>query len=629
MTSEAQSLPSDPPPRRPSADADETSYAPTPTQEAFWSMAALAPGRPVGNEALVFELRGPLDVDALRAAVDHLEARHDLWRTRLTPRAGALRAVVDPPTGAMLHVVDATGADDRARELERRTAAILAQPFDLAHEPAIRITLLRFAPDHHALVFTGHHALYDGVSFLVLMPQELARLYAAHRDGREVPVEEASFRAFAERERAELAGAPGREARAHWRRELADVPPPLELPADHRRPAVRSLRGARLERTLSREATDTLLDVERRAEVRRIDLLLATFAILLGRLGDRDDLTIGTAHANRRDPRNAELLGCLVRTLPIRASMTDRPTPAALAKRIRSARGRAFAHLEDVVDELLVERFPNDPSRHPGYQVVLNYMPFALEGLRFADLDVRVHRPDPGWTATDLSVDVIETSEGLRCVFEYDTGLFDEPTVRAWLDAFLTALEALPAGVDDPLDALPLLSAEARRELERLGDGDGPAARAIPITAELAAAAAQHADAVALVRGDRRITYRELWSRAGAIATRIAARPRPAEGPALVGIARSDPADALVAMVGALRAGVAYVPLDPDLPPRRLAQMLEDARPMAVIADAPDERFGAIPRIDPGAPHPGSDPRRRDAARADDPAADDPAADDP
>ncbi len=547
----------------------------TPTQRDFWSLAAMRPG--AGNEVVALSVTGALDVDRLSRVLDQLEARLDAWRTRFVLEEDTLVVEVGPPRGARMQVEDVSAA-----ELAARAEALAREPFDLAAGRPIRATLLRAGDERAELVLVAHHAIIDGSSLFVLLPRAIGALYRGE------PADLEPFAPWAEAQEEARRGAPGQAARRFWNEVLRDAPPSLSLPTDRPRPATPSLSGRRMGRRV-----DVDVDVLR-ALGRPVDFALTALATLLHRMADADDMMVGVTHANRRAEGAETAFGCLVRTLPLRVSPGEASTVGELAAQIHTRRRRAFEHLTDV-DEL------GGDAGGPGHRVILNYMPFSeRDAADFGEgLGVRGWRPDPGWTSTDLAFDVIEEADGLRCVLEYDAALFDAETADSWLDAFVTALSAVPAHLDVGLGALPLLGPEARAALGQLGHGGGPASRPARVH-DLMELGAAHADrAPALVREDRAMDYRTLWRRAGALADRLGSLPMGAP-PRLVGLATREPVDTLVALVGILRAGAAYVPLDPHLPEGRLAQMLEDARPIAVVGDTPREYGAPLLRLDEG-----------------------------
>jgi len=542
----------------------------TPTQRGFGALSAMSPA--AGNEVVAIDLEGPLDVDRLGRILDRLEGGLDAWRTRFVEEHGALFGVVEPPVGARLRVERVT-ADRRVARAE----ALAREPFDLAEGRLVRATLLQTDDEQATLVLVAHHAVMDGSALFVLLPRALGALYR----GEAIDLE--GFAPWAAREADAYDGDAGERARGFWRESLRDAPGSLALPTDHPRSGTRSLRGRRLSRDagVTREALE--------AAGRPVDVAIAALATALHRMAAADEVTVGVTHANRRAPGAERVVGCLVRTLPLRVSPGDAASFSGLVSQVHERRRRAFGHLTDVVDDVLAER----GEAGPGYRVVLNYMPFSERDAADFGPTVRARgwRPDPGWTATDLAFDVVEAPEGLRCVLEYDEGLFDAPTAERWLEAFVTALAAAPTHRERGLGALPLMGVAARRALGALGRGGGPPSQPARLHDLLAVGALRNEGAPALLREGRAVDYRTLWRRAGALAERIAALPS-GPPPRLVGLATRDPESALVALVGILRSGAAYVPLDPHLPEKRLAQMIEDARPIAVVTDT-DRDFGA------------------------------------
>jgi amino acid adenylation domain-containing protein len=550
------------------------------TQRAFWALSSVAPDRAIAVEGLVLELRGPLSAPHLRLAFDLLEHRHASFRTWLEDRDGVLVTRIGAPQGGLLREVErAVSEPERRAALDELVRAGMAEPFDLGRAPLVRATLVRFDDTHHALFVVMHHTITDGTSLLVAFPRQLEALYLGLVEQREPT---ATTSGILRRPEAVVRG-DDEVARAFWTRELADAPRALELPTDHRRPPVRSLRGARIEASLDGSEREALVRAARALEAHPLDVCLAACALMGARLAETSEVVLGTAHANRRGAIDAEALGCHVLNVPIRCEVGASSSFAELVGRIQARRRAAFAHRSSVIDDVLSTRAP-EPGRNPGYQLALNYMPFSERSLTFGPLEVKAWRPDPGWTATDLAFDVIEDPIGLRVVLERDLALFEEVTARAWLDAFVSLLRRAETLVDAPLADIELVDESARAALVALGDGGGPPARESLMHEEVRARVRARPEAIALVHGDRAMSYDTLWKRACALAHRLVAVPD-GESPRLVGVSVEDPIEAVVAMLGTLLSGAGYIPLDPALPPARLARKLHDGKPVAVITD--------------------------------------------
>lgn len=574
-------------------------YAAARAQQAFWTTSTLRPGSSMGNECLLLRLKGNLDVRRLASALDHLEERHDAWRTCYALEEGELLADVQAAQGNVLEVVDATAPETTDREqrlLELVESRVLA-PFDFEIPRFLRATLFRLAPQDHALLLVSHHVAMDGTSLFALLPTELAEAYetgAAPRGGTLA----APYRRWAE---AEVTATGSSADQDFWRRHLAGTPLVLDLPTDHPRPPERRMTGERIRREIGSRGRARLQRAAERLEVGLYDLLLGSLAILLHRYTGQDGFLLGTVHANRREADRRDVFGCLMQTLPLRFDFQGNPKVETFLRDLHAERREAFQRRGAFVDDYLSEIAPADPSRNPGYQVLFNYMPFSEEHTRFADLEVEAWRPDPRWTLTDMSFDVVDAGTKLACVLDRDVALFDGRTAEALLDAWLTAIDALPDALEGTVGGLPLVRGEAREALLAAGRGESIPAPTETLDALVARQVRETPDAVALAHthahGETRIRYRELWARSETLAARIAPHLEAAETPYVL-LLLEDPTEAIIAMVATLRAGGAYVPVDPSQPANRLARMIEDAPPAVAIVDEA-RTFEGAPRLSP------------------------------
>ncbi|MGA5039809.1 amino acid adenylation domain-containing protein [Streptomyces capoamus] len=544
-------------------------------QQRLWFLDRLAPGATDYLVPIALRLRGPLDRTALTTALAALAERHAVLRTRYAERDGEPVQLVDP--GARIPLTERAATEEEALRLIR---ADLEVPFDLAAGPPARATLLRIGADDHVLALTLHHIVCDGWSVEVLA-DELARHYAGEAV-EPLPVQYADFARW-QREHAateEFAARLG-----HWRERLTGLAP-LELPTDRRRPRLRDPRGDRLAVELPAELATAVEELARRNGATPFMVLLAGCYALLGRWSGQRDIAVGTAVSGRSRSETAPLIGFFANTLVLRGDLSGRPTFAELLARVRDSALDAYAHadvpFERVVEELAPER---DLSRNPLFQVMFELRPpqgeaFTLPGLRVEQLAV-------SWPAAkfDLTVSVQPQADGtLRCGFEYATALFDRATVRGMAEHYGRLLAEAVGDPDLPLDRIEALDAAERRALVH-GRHDTtvePPARCLP---ELfSEQAARTPDAPAVVFAEHTLTYAELDARATRLAHRLRAVGVRAETPVAVCLRRD--ADLVTALLGVLRAGGTYVPVDPAHPAQRRAHVLADSGAPVLISQS-------------------------------------------
>jgi len=587
-------------------------------QERIWFTEQLTPGTAGYVVHTGVRLHGALDPELLRAALDGAAAAHDSLRMRFgenldgEPLVELLDAVRVPLT------VVSTAGEEAARDLV--SAAVLT-PFDLRTAPLLRALLIRLGEQDHVLHLDMHHIVSDGWS-LDLLLAEVARRYGALRDGGPPPEPPAiGYADYARWQRERLAG-PGAQAELdHWSAALAGVPP-LELPADRPRPAVAGYAGDTHRFRLDAALTSGLRRLSRTHRCTLYMTLLTGLQSVLFRYSGQRDFAIGSPIAGRVVPELEELVGLFVNTLALRADLAPDPAPAGsaptstdpsfatLLRRTRATVLRALGHqevpFERVVKELNVAR---DVSRAPVFQVLFTLQNYARAGGSWpAGLHTEAFGTDAAAARFDLSLYVSESADDLRCMFVYNTDLFDRETV-ARLGAHLRhLLEAAVAQPELPVTDLLLLDAAEQEQVRGFSHPDDPESGGEPAVTTgaqtLADLIAPHVaatpDAPAVVCGAESVTYGELDRRANQLAHYLRGR---GVGPdRLVGVCLEQTAELAVTLLGVLRAGGAYLPLDPELPPNRLATMLADARPAVVLTSA--ELLPALTPDDPGLPVP-------------------------
>jgi amino acid adenylation domain-containing protein len=556
-------------------------------QQRLWVLDRMDPGSAGYNLPLAVRLRGPLDVRALERAFDGLRARHESLRTTFAERGGQAVQIIHPFVPVPLAVDDRSQLPPAEREAEaRRIAHHEANTgFDLAAGPLFRVRLLRLSDEEHVLTGATHHAVSDGWSMGVFT-RELNALYAAFRAGLPDPLPPLAlqYADYAVWQRGHLGEARLRAQLDHWRDALAGAPPALELPADHPRPPMESHGGDRLWWEMPSTVGRALQALALREETTLFAVLLAAYRAVLGRMAGQDDVVLGTTVAGRTRPELEGLIGFFVNTLPLRASLAGDPPFRTMVRREREAVLDALGH-QDVPFERIVEAvdLPRDLSRNPLFQATLTLQNMARADLSLDALEI-AH--DDGlrfeFAKFDLGLDVREEDGALAFGLEWATAVYDRATGEHVAGMLRTALERAAADADQPLSALLAPDGEARARLDAWGTGPMVDAAPESLHAAFARHAAAAPDAVALLAGGDVLTYGELDARANALARRLVAAGVRAEQP--VAVLAEHSTDAVVSVLGVLKSGGAFLPLDPAWPHARMVQALEDARTVAVVA---------------------------------------------
>jgi amino acid adenylation domain-containing protein len=567
-------------------------------------------------------VRGRLDPGALAKAVNDVVRRHETLRTTFGTSNGRPVQRIAAEVRIDLPVLDLGALPSAARETEARriAAAEARQPFDLIHGPLLRVALVRLAADDQLVLVTLHHIVSDGWS-LDLFVRELAAFYGGAVPP-PLPVQYADYAAW---QRRRLAGPALRAEIEHWRQILEGAPAVLELQADHPRPPVLTYRGGVQGFDLPAPLAAGLTAFGRRHDATLFMVLLAAFQILLARLTGREDLVVGTPVANRDREETEGLIGFFMNTLVLRTSLTGEPGLAGLLPRVRETALAAYAHQELPFEKLVEELKPaRDLAHAPLFQVMFSLRratpPPAFLGLELGTIPG--DDPDTGTAKFDLTLSLVEGVEGLGGGIEHNRDLFDPSTVHRLAGHYAILLAAAVADPGRPLWELPLLTAgESAQLLKEWNNTAEPLPSEPAVHRWIEAQARRRPEAVAVEQRERQLTYAELDARADHLAERLRALGVGPERRVALCVERSP--EMVVAVLAVMKAGGAWVPLDPGHPQERLRWILEDTGWPLLVA-TPGERqaelareVGAVVWVDVEPPEgasarsPGREPRER------------------
>jgi len=566
-------------------------------QQRLWLLDQLAPDNPVYNIPLIDRLRGEVSVGLLARVFAEVVRRHEALRTTFAARDGQPVQVIAPAGAPPLPVVDLSDLPDAVREAwALRIAREEAwRPFDLEKGPLLRLGLVRLGERDHLLLITMSHIISDGWSVGVLL-REVELLYEAFSQGwpsplPELPVQYADFAVW---QRSWFQGEVLERQLAYWKSQLDGAPQVLELPTDRPRPAVQTYRGGARRVALTGTRAEAVRVLCRREGVTPFMVLLAAWAVLLGRHAGQEDVLVGSPIAGRTRREIEDLIGFFVNTLALRIRMegSDREGNGInsfreLLASVRSTALDACTHqdlpFERLVEELVTER---DLSRAALVQVlfVLQDTPgtdLALPGIASTPVPL-----DAGLVKLELDLALWERADGFEGVLGHNADLFDASTAERLLDRFGVLLEAAARDPGRPVAELPLLLPEERRRLISAWSSTGREyPRDLGLHQLFEAAADRAPEAVAVIDGTLEVTYAELERRANQIAwhlRRLGVAPE-----TLVGICAPRNADMIAGLLGTLKAGAAYLSLDPAYPRERLAFLLEDARAPVMLTREP------------------------------------------
>jgi len=568
------------------ADEDIFIFPASFAQARLWFLDQLAPGNPFYNVSTAARLTGPLNVAVLLHTFNEIVRRHEALRTTFKIVEEQLFQVIAPSLSIPLPLIDLRQLSAVAREaqVQQLIAAESVRPFALAQGPLLRVRLLVLGETEHVLLLTMHHIVADGWSIGVLM-RELGALYAAFIGGQPSPLSELplQYADFADWQRQWLQGEVLETQLAYWLHQLDDLPV-LDLPTDRPRPAVQSYQGATQYLELPLDLTQALEDFSQQQGVTLFITLLATFQTLLYRYTGQEDIPVGSPIANRNRREIEGLIGFFVNSLVLRTSLSGNPTFQELLWRVREVALGAYAH-QDLPFERLVEELQpqRDLSHTPLFQVMFALQSAPTPALEFVGLTLNLLEVESTTAKFDLTLSIENTEQGLKGSLEYNTDLFDAATITGMLKHYRTLLEGIIADPYQRLSNLALLSAAERHQVLEAWNEAPTEYPNLCIHQLFELQVEQTPDAVAVVFEDKQLTYRELNSRSNKIAHHLLSLGVGPEN--LVGICTKRSCEMVVALLGILKAGAAYLPLDPTYPQQRLRWMLVDASVKVLLTE--------------------------------------------
>ncbi|MDY7225118.1 non-ribosomal peptide synthetase [Hyalangium rubrum] len=562
----------------PPAKRKRTSFPLSFGQQRLWVLDQFEPGSPLYNVSGALRMRGRLDVAALERSLNEIIARHEALRSTFTLEQGVPMQLIAPTAQLPLPVVDLSNLEPEAREheVQRLGGQEARRGFDLAQGPLMRAQLLRLSPTEHVLLLTMHHIASDGWSVGVFF-KELAALYGAFSQGRPSPLKPLPIQYvdYAAWQRKWLQGEALEKHLRFWKQRLSGVEP-LDLKTDRPRGAQGS-RGARHHLRLSRELTEGLRALGRRRGATLFMTLLAGFKALLWRYTRQDDIVVGTSVANRNRPELEGLIGFFVNTLALRTDLTGDVPFTELLERVRKGTVEAYAHQDTPFDRVVEAVQPErDLTRSPLFQVMFELQPSPDQALQLPGVALELADLETGTAKFDLLFTMEEGAHGLKGTVEYDAHLFDAETIARMVGHFEVLLSGAVTQPQTRLSALPLLTAPEQQQLvvdwnqtQRPSEQEG-------LFCELfEAQVARTPEARAVVCEGQALTYAELNARANQVAHALQAQGAGPER--IVGVLQDRGNEYLISLLGILKAGAVYVPLDPALPNPRLATIVQQS----------------------------------------------------
>lgn len=552
------------------------------------------------------DLRGPLKLNALREAMQQVIDRHDALRMRFEKDGSGMEIVVDPRLD--LNLVDLSG--DPKAEREKRLAAVLEEqtrlPFVLSTGPLIRFVLCRLAPEHNVLVIAAHHSVCDGWSLGVII-NELAHCYSRGTSGKPLDLMPASqFANFVERQDSYRETQDFAEVAEFWVDQFTPLPAMVDLPADHLRPQALAYRCGNAELTLDASEYRRVQNLASNQGCTSFVVMLSAYQLLLHRLSQQDDISVGLFMAGQTQADEKDLVGHCVNFLPVRSRVQPGGSFEAFLSERKLAMLDVYDHQQYTYGSLLSQlALKRDRSRAPLVAATFT-LESDLENLTFEGLEVSVRNNYKAYCRFDLELYALETAEGLLIDCHYNADIFDRSTVKGFLDAYRVILGSIVADPTLPVGVLDILPSEQKAKLlEDWSESQSSSVKFNHVDEAISASALRSLDSVAIISPSRASTsgavalsYEELFCRANSLSRMLLTRGvTPGD---LVGLSVARSPDLLTAMLAIWQVGAAYVPLDPGFPSNRLAYMIADSELKLVVTqsdvlqDLPTSGFDAI-----------------------------------
>src|SRR3954468_3461099 len=547
-------------------------------QERMWFLYRLAPANASYHVGMALRCAGMLDAEVLHWALSAVVRRHDVLRTVFGEHEGVPYQRVDDGFDLDFEIIDA--APEKLSDL---CLAAAIKPFCLESAPSVRAVLLRLNDRDHVLQLTLHHIISDAWSINILLA-EAVQFYEAFLSGhmRSLPPLQVQYWQFAAEERAALLKNEMEADLVYWRKQLQGMVP-TQLPADRTPPSYQTNLGAKLSVSLHSELFDKIQELRRKEGLTLFMVLVAGLQIVMGRWMAQEDITVGTAVANRKSAELEALIGLFVNTLVIRTSLAGNPTVRELCKRIRQVCLGAYAHQDLPFDSLVIELNPErNLKRNPLFQIMFTLENAPAPHARLSGLRLEPMVLDLGASAFDMALSVWEARGKLEGWLEFNTGVFEAATMKRFGEHWSRILGEMANDPEKEIANLGMLSQEEHRQiLEEWGQGERVENTGRSLLSRFEEYVVRTPEAVAVQYGSRRLSYMRLEQRTNQTANYLKRLGVGSE--VLVGVCIQRSLDMVVALLGILKAGGAYVPLDPEYPQDRLAFMLDDTKARIVM----------------------------------------------
>jgi amino acid adenylation domain-containing protein len=556
-------------------------------QQRLWFLDQLAPGGSEYNVLAPLRIRGLLDVGALQKTLNEIVRRHEVFRTTFGEDNGVPVQVIWPELRLNFAIVDISNISESDKEQALQEAMTIEgkKPFDLKKGPLCCANLYVLGPKHYALFWNMHHIVSDGWSYTILM-KEIEAIYTAFSQGLPCPLPELQiqYADYALWQREQMAGNRLNIEIEHWRKQLSGAPKSIDLPMDYQRTPVLSSKGHIQTIWLPDDLFKKLKTLCKKEKTTMFMTTLSAFFVLLWRYSYQKDIIVGTAVSNRDNIETENLIGLFVNTLPIRAIINADESFREFLGQVRSTCVEGFNHQELPFDKLVQDlSLSRDLSRHPVFQVVFLCNEAFIQPPKVFELEMSHIHIDRQGSPVDITMFLIERDDKIRCSIEYKTDLYKQSTIERMLGHFQCLLESIVTDPERRIGELAMLAeSERKRLLVEWNDTAVEYPRDKCIHQLFEEQAARTPEAIAVIFEEQVFSYQELNRRANQLAHHL---QKIGVGPeTLVGICVERSLDMVVGILGVLKAGGAYLPLDSSYPKERLAFMISDAKLRIMLA---------------------------------------------
>ncbi len=557
-------------------------------QKRMWFLDQFEPGSPYYNIPVGFIIKGRFNRDLFIKTINIIVDRHESIRTTFTSIKGEPHQVIIPELVIEVPIIDLTDIESNYVEAKVKNIARTEarKPFDLAVGPLFRVKILKLCEEENVILITMHHIISDGWSMGILV-HEITSIYSGLINNRPIELEELEiqYADFSEWQNEFLTGEVLNSQLSYWKKKLSDSNSLLDLPTDRSRQEVFTNNGGSLDLLIDEETIDGLQKLSNSENATMFMTLLAAFNILLYRYSGQEDINVGTPIANRTDKEIEKVIGLFINTLVLRTQLSGNPTFRDLLKQVRKTNLEAFDH-QDLPFEILVDAI--QPERNmsyaPLFQVMMILQNNPVEATQISDIEVSMIDVDLGTSTSDLTYSIAMGGKGATCSIEYNSDLFDESTIVRMFNDFKTLLNEIISNPNCKISEYNLIDAVTQNKiLKEWGNHVLEFPKTNAIHSFIEKWAGKSPDKKALVDEHNQLTYKELNDRANKLAHYLVSLNLDKSRP--IAVSQNKTVNSIITILGILKAGYAYLPLDPQYPAKRLKYMIEDSWTELLIID--------------------------------------------